>query len=168
MTLAQRLQPLVLGQRKGGVLAQQLARDVGAERTSDAGNLKTVREAVVDENTARKGEYLRFVLHSAEGSRENESVKVALKLCSTFFQRFGTVLFSQTLGGDELIPFHSTAKVGVLCGKRRWRKRKIHKPRQERLPVPWFFRTPLHGLVGGMFGFFVTLRPRNRIVTKRL
>ncbi len=46
--------------------AEELA-DLVSQRTSDAGNLQAVRKAVVDEDVARQGEYLRLVLQPAEG-----------------------------------------------------------------------------------------------------
>ena len=91
---------------------QQFGRHVGAERASHARHLQAMGQAVVDEDAARQGEHLRFVLHAAEGGRKNQPVVIALKLRAPFGQRTAGVLLAQAAGGDELFPFHKSWHIG--------------------------------------------------------
>ena len=55
----------------------------------------------------RQGEYLCLILQSAKWSRENQSVIVALKLCSVVVALRMTVLLSQSLIRYQLFPIHN-------------------------------------------------------------
>ncbi len=75
-------------------------------------------QSVVNENAARKGEYLRLVLKSAERSREDKTVVVALELRTIVEAVSVSILLTETLVGYQLLPIH-TAKVRKICGKAR-------------------------------------------------
>ena len=63
-------------------------------------------ESVVDEDTAREGEYLCLVLQASEWSRENEAVVVALELRPVIMPLGMFMLLSEPLVGYQLLPIH--------------------------------------------------------------
>ena len=92
--------------RQFGMTLHEHTADVGAQRTPDTRHLKAVGQTVMDKHAARKGKHLGLVLHTSESGRKDQTVVVALKFRTPFFQRFLLVLLTQSLGGYEGLPVH--------------------------------------------------------------
>ncbi len=82
------------------ILINQMSCYIVAQGATYARNLQTVRQAVVDADVARQGENLRLVLHSAEWSRKNQTVIVALEVRAVLVLLVVIVFQSKSFGGD--------------------------------------------------------------------
>ena len=90
-----------------GTLFQNGMRDVVAQRHAHTGHFERMRQSVMHEDTAGQGEHLCLVLQAPEGSRENQTVVVALEF-RTVVVPFGvSILLSETFGSDKYFPIHS-------------------------------------------------------------
>src|SRR5574344_893200 len=100
---------------------------------TDTCHLKTVRKAVMDEDTSRQREHLRLVLQSAKRCREDETVIVSLEFRAVIMTLRVAILLSEALCGYELLPVHAIrCKVHLLTPKAslRFRKSSFHQPCQ--------------------------------------
>ena len=79
---------------------------VVAQRHSHARHLQTVCETVVNEDASRQREHLSLVLHAAEGSRENQTVVVALELAAVVMALYVAVFLSEALVRNQFFPIH--------------------------------------------------------------
>ena len=85
-------------------------RHVVTQRPSHAGHFERVRQSVVHEDAAGEGKHLSLVLESAEGSREDETVVVALKFCAVVLALNVQMFLSEAFVGNELLPVHKKMK----------------------------------------------------------
>lgn len=60
----------------------------------------------MNENAAWQWKHLCFVLESAKGCREDESVVVALEFCAVVLSLEVEMLLSEAFIGYELLPVH--------------------------------------------------------------
>ena len=63
-------------------------------------------QTVVHKDTSREWKYLGFVLQTTERSRENQTVVIALELCSVVVALRMTMLLTETLVRYQLLPIH--------------------------------------------------------------
>ena len=96
--------------------------DIVTERHAHTGHLQRVCEPVVHEDAARQGEYLCLVLQSAERSREDKPVVIALKLRAIVVAIGMPVLLTETFVGNKLLPIHRR-KVTKKFRVERWELR---------------------------------------------
>ena len=89
-----------------GMKFAKLTRRIIAQRAPHAGNLQTVRQPVVHENTSGQREYLRLVLKATKRGREDKPIVIALELRAQFGMSLVAVLLTQTFVGDKLFPIH--------------------------------------------------------------
>ena len=85
-------------------------RHVVTQRPSHAGYFERVRQSVVHEDAAGEGKHLSLVLESAEGSRKDETVVVALKFCTVVLALNVQMFLSEAFVGNELLPVHKKMK----------------------------------------------------------
>lgn len=85
-----------------GMLLSELVCHIIAQTAADAGHFERVGEAVMYENAAWQRENLRLVLHTAERSREDETVVVALELRAVVVAVDVQVFLPESLVGYKL------------------------------------------------------------------
>jgi hypothetical protein len=77
---------------------QQQTAYIITQRPAHAAHLQGMSQPVVDEYTARQGEYLSLVLQAAERSRKNQTVIVALKLSAVVLAMVPVLLTKTPVG----------------------------------------------------------------------
>ena len=88
-------------------LGKKMLGHIVAQRHAHTGHFERVGEAVMYEDAARQGEHLRLVLQSAERSRKDKPVVVALELRAIVMPLGMTMFLTETAVGYELIPVHN-------------------------------------------------------------